>query len=226
MAVALGIPANPPVRIIGLEAQAPPPELNTSVETFIAEARSRRPDLAARVASLRASEADIRQARAQFFPVVGLSTGYGENVWNFSLQTPETVQTAQPEYSALLTLRWDIFTGFRRLNDVRRAENVREVARAEVEAADINTIAQVWHAYFDLDSARSKYAFARSLVDSSEESYAANLETYRQGLSTIVELLTADRDLANARYTFIQSKAQLLTSYAALAYAAGTLNLK
>jgi outer membrane protein len=226
MAVALGIPANPPVRIIGLEAQAPPPELNTSVETFIAEARSRRPDLAARVASLRASEADIRQARAQFFPVVGLSTGYGENAWNFSLQTPETVKTAQPQYSALLTLRWDIFTGFRRLNDVRRAENVREVARAEVEAADINTIAQVWHAYFDLDSARSKYAFARSLVDSSEESYAANLETYRQGLSTIVELLTADRDIANARYTFIQSKAQLLTSYAALAYAAGTLNLK
>jgi outer membrane protein TolC len=226
MAVVLGISADPPVRIVGLETQALPPELNKSVEVLIAEARSRRPDLVARIASLHAREADIRQARAQFLPVIGLSSGYGENMWNFAFQTPRTVQVEQPQYSALLTLRWDIFTGFRRLNEVRRAADERDVARAELRSAEINTIAQVWHAYFDLDSARSKYAFAQSLVESSEESYAANLETYRQGLSTIVELLTAERDLANARYTFIQSKAQLLTAYAALANAAGAVQLK
>jgi outer membrane protein TolC len=226
MAVALGISADPPVRIVGLESQAPPSALNRTVEALIAEALSRRPDLAARVASLHASEADVRQARAQFFPVVGLSTSYGENLWNFAFQTPTTVQTGQPQYSALLTLRWDIFTGLKRLNDVRRTENDREVARSELKSAEINTIAEVWHAYYDVDSSRSKYEYARSLIDSSQESYDANLETYRQGLSTIVELLTAERDLANARYTFIQTKAQLLTTYAALAYAAGAVDTK
>jgi outer membrane protein len=226
MAVALGVPADPPVRIVGLENQAPPQELNRSVEALIAEARRARPDLAARVASMRASEADVSHARAQFFPLVGLSTSYGENMWNFTFLTPRTVQTGQPQYSALLTLRWDIFTGFGRLNDVRRAEDDREVARAELRSAEINTIAEMWRAYFELDSSRSKYAFAQSLVTASEESYNANLETYRQGLSTIVELLTAERDLANARYTFIQSKAQLLTAYAAVAYAAGAVHAK
>jgi outer membrane protein TolC len=226
MAVALGVPADPPVRIVGLENQAPPQELNRSVEALIAEARRARPDLAARVASMRASEADVSHARAQFFPVVGLSASYGENMWNFTFLTPRTVQTGQPQYSALLTLRWDIFTGFGRLNDVRRAEDDREVARAELRSAEINTIAEMWRAYFELDSSRSKYAFAQSLVTASEESYSANLETYRQGLSTIVELLTAERDLANARYTFIQSKAQLLTAYAAVAYAAGAVHTK
>ena len=226
MAVALGVPADPPVRIVGLENQAPPQELNRSVEALIAEARRARPDLAARVASMRASEADVSHARAQFFPVVGLSTSYGENMWNFTFLTPRTVQTGQPQYSALLTLRWDIFTGFGRLNDVRRAEDDREVARAELKAAEVSTIAEMWRAYFELDSSRSKYAFAQSLVTASEESYNANLETYRQGLSTIVELLTAERDLANARYTFIQSKAQLLTAYADVAYAAGAVHAK
>jgi outer membrane protein len=196
------------------------------VEALIAEARRQRPDLAARVASLRASEADIRQAQAQFFPTVGLSTDYGENLWNFTFQVPRTVQTGQPQYSALLTLRWDIFTGFRRLNEVRRAEDDRDVARSELRSAEIDTIAEMWRAYFELDSSRSKYAFAQSLVAASEESYNANLETYRQGLSTIVELLTAERDLANGRYTFIQSKAQLLSSYAAVAYAAGAVHAK
>jgi outer membrane protein TolC len=226
MAVALGVPANPPVKIVGLETQAPPQLLNQSVEAFIAEARRERPDLAARIASLRASEADIRQARAQFLPIVGLSTSYGENLWNFTFQLPRTIQTGQPQYSALLTLRWDLFTGFRRLNDVRRAEDNREVARAELRSAEINTIAEVWRAYFEVGSSRSKYDFAQALVTASEESYNANLETYRQGLSTIVELLTAERDLANARYTFIQSKTQLLIAYAAVAYAAGAMHAK
>jgi outer membrane protein TolC len=221
IAVVLGVPADPPVRIIGLETQAPPPQLNQSVEALIAEARRQRPDLAARVASFRASEANVTQARAQFFPVVGLSAGYGENLWNFSFQLPRTVQTGQPQYSALLTLRWELFTGFKRLNEVRRAEDDREVARAELRSAEIGTIAEMWRAYYELDSSRSKFAFAQSLVAASEEAYNANLETYRQGLSTIVELLTAERDLANARYTFIQSKAQLLTAYAAIAFAAG-----
>lgn len=226
IALALGVPADPPVRIMGLETQALPQQLNQSVEALIGQARRERPDLAERVASLRASEADLRVARAQFFPVVGLSTSYGEDLWNFTFQTPRTAETGQPQYSALLTLRWDIFTGFRRLNDVRRAKDEREVARAELRSAEIDTIAEMWRAYFELDSSRSKYAFALSLVAASEESYNANLETYRQGLSTIVELLTAERDLANARYTFIQSKAQLLTAYAAVAYAAGAVHVK
>ena len=226
LAVALGVSADPPVRIVGLEAQAAPQSLNESVEAFIAEARRGRPDLAAQVANLRASEADIRQARAQFLPVVGLSTGYGENFWNFTFQIPRTQQTAQPQYSALLTLRWDLFTGFRRLNDLRRAEDNRDVARADLRSAEISTIADMWRAYFEVDSSLSKYAFAQSLVAASEESYRANLETYRQGLSTIVELLTAERDLANARFTLIQSKAQLLTAYAAVAHAAGSVHVK
>jgi outer membrane protein TolC len=39
----------------------------------------------------------------------------------------------------------------------------------------------------------------------------------------VVELLTAERDLANARYTLVQSKAELLTAYASVAYAAGAV---
>jgi outer membrane protein TolC len=190
---------------------------------LIGQARRQRPDLAARVASLRASEADVSLARAQFFPVVGLSATYGENIWNFTFAKPRTVQTSQPQYSALLGLKWDIFTGFRRLNDVRRAEDDREAARAELKTLGIDATAQVWRAYYEFESSLSRYNYAESLLAAAQESYDANLETYRQGLSTIVELLTAERDLANARYTIIQSKAELLTAYAAVAYAAGAV---
>jgi outer membrane protein len=221
LAVALGVPANAIPQIEGLEQEAVPSSLNAEVDILIGQARRQRPDLAARVASLRAGEAEVSQARAQFFPVVGLSAIYGENLWNFTFATPRTVQTGQPQYSALLTLRWDIFTGFRRLNDVRRAEADREVARAELKTLEIEAISQVWRAYYEFESSLSKYDYAESLLAASQESYDANIETYREGLSTIVELLTAERDLANARYTIIQSKAELLTAYAAVAHAGG-----
>jgi outer membrane protein len=223
MAVALGVPADPPVEIVGLESQTIPPGLNQSVEELIAQARRERPDLAAEAASLRARQSDIEEARAQFYPTFQLSTMYGETFSNFTLETPETVQTVQPQYSVLLSLRWEIFTGFKHLNDLRGARSDSEVARAELRSAELDTIAQVWRAYYELDSSRSKYDFAQALLAASEESYQANLETYREGLSTIVELLTAERDLANARYTLISSKAQLLTSYASVAYAAGAV---
>jgi len=221
LSVALGVPANLPIEIQGLANQRIPESLNAAVDQFIADARRVRPDLAAQAANYHASEAELDEAEAQFYPTVELSGEYGENVWNFTLHSPPTVQNAIPQYSALLTLKWDIFTGFRRLNDVRSARASREVARAELHALEIDAIADVWRAYSEFESSRSKYDFADSLMAASQESYDANLETYRTGLSTIVELLTAERDLANARYTLIQSKAELLTAYAAVAYAAG-----
>jgi outer membrane protein len=81
----------------------------------------------------------------------------------------------------------------------------------------------VWRAYYEFQTALSRYTYAKALLAASQESYDANLDTYRQGLSTIVELLTADRDLANARYTIVQSRADLLTSSAAVAYAVGAI---
>jgi outer membrane protein len=225
LAVALGVPANREIRIQSLETQGVPESLNATVDTIITAARRERPDLAAQLANLRASEAAVDQAESEFYPVLNLSAGYGEDLWNFSLQTPQTVNVGEPQYSAMLSVRWELFTGFSRLNGLRRAQAAREASRAAFRASAIDTVAEVWRAYFEFDSSRSKYDYAQSLLAASQESYDANLETYRQGLSTIVELLTAERDLANARYTLIQSKAELLTAYAAVAYAAGAAHI-
>jgi hypothetical protein len=69
----------------------------------------------------------------------------------------------------------------------------------------------------------SKYAADEALLAASQEAHAANLDTYRNGLSTIVELLTTDRDLANARFAMIQSTADLLTASAPVTYAIGAV---
>jgi outer membrane protein len=226
LAIALGIPANSDFRIESLETLPVPQTLGPAVEALINDARRQRPDLAARVANLRASEAQVSQARAQFFPTVGLAGSYGEDLWNFTFVEPRAVQTGLPQYSALLTLKWDLFTGFRHLNDMRSAESAREGARADLRSLEVDATAEVWRAYYEFESSLSKYHYALSLMASAKEAYAANSETYRRGLSTIIELLTAQRDLANARYTLVQTKAELLTSSAAVAFAAGEVQAR
>ncbi len=226
LAVALGIPADTTFKVQPLDNESVPKSLSEDVETLIAQARSSRPDLAARMAQVRASDAAVEQARAQWYPTVGGAGIYGENIWNYSFVMPPSIQIATPQYSAMLTIKWDLFTGFRRLNDVRKAEADRESAGAELKTLEIDAIAEVWRAYFEFQSSLSKYEYAQSLIAASEESYSANSESYRQGLSTIVELLTAQRDLANARYTLIQSKSELLTAYAAIAYTIGRVDLR
>ena len=60
-----------------------------------------------------------------------------------------------------------------------------------------------------------------ALLAASEEAYEATRESYGVGLSTIDDLLRAERDLAAARYTLIGSRAGLLATSAELAFALG-----
>ncbi len=225
LAVAIGISANLPMEVTSLESEAVPTVLDGQVDELIAATIKQRPDLAAKVAGLRASEARLALAKAAWYPTVALTAEYGQLIWHEKFQVPPSTWANQPQYSALVTLQWDVFTGFKRLNDVRAAEAEDQATREGVKSAEIGAIAEMWRAYYEFQSSLKKYSYGQALLAAAQEAYAANIETYRQGLSTIVELLTAQSDLANARYTLIQSRADLLTSYAAVAYAAGAVRM-
>lgn len=223
LAIAIGIAANAAIDVEGLEHQQVPEKLSDEVDGLIKEALRARPDLAANVATVRADQASIRGARAAFMPEIDTSGSYGEQNWWYTLNAAPQIEGNLPQYTALLALKWDIFVGFSRINAVREAEANERASAAELQSQELAAIAEVWRAYYEFQSSRKRFEYARALLNASNESYAAVLDTYRQGLSTIVELLSADRDLANARYTVIQSTADLLTASAATAYAVGAV---
>jgi outer membrane protein TolC len=221
LAVAIGVPANQPLDVESLRNQAVPKSLGQEVDELIATGVRERPDLSAEVARLRQREAEQARARADWFPVLGVSANYTQANWWYNFNGAPVNFNSQPQYAALIGLRWDLFTGFRRLNDDRRTEASRSAQRESVRSLELQTIAEVWRSYYDFQTAVKRYEFAQALLAAAQEAYDDNIETYRQGLSTIVELLTADRDLANARFTMIQSTADVLTSSAAVANAVG-----
>ncbi len=223
LAVAIGVPANEPLEVENLQNLDVPKTLGHEVDDLIETAVRERPDLSAEVARLHQSQAVEARARADWFPTIGVSANLSEQNWWYNFNGAPINVSSQPQYAGLIGLRWDLFTGFRRLNDDRRAEALSASRRQSVRALELQTIADVWRAYYDFQTAVKRYEFAEALLAAAKESYDDNLETYRQGLSTIVELLTADRDLANARFTMIQARADVLTSSATVANAVGAI---
>ena len=134
MAVALGVAANAPLDVPSLESIAIPAGLGSEVDQLIDTAVRSRPDLAAQVATLDARRAGVEQAKAQFYPTVGIAGNYGLQAWQYKFDGTPLVGANQPQYSALLTLNWDVFTGFKRLNDVRagRGQSRRRRRAAQV----------------------------------------------------------------------------------------------
>ena len=168
LAVAAGVEANSAPDIESLESQPIPQALGQTVDELIKAALRQRPDLAAKVAAVRAAKADVDAARASLYPTVAASGYYGFNGFNYNLSNPPTPSytAGVPDYAALVTLKWDLFTGFERLNSIRKAQAQREALRAELRALELDLVGEVWSAYYTFATALKKYDFAVALLAS------------------------------------------------------------
>jgi outer membrane protein len=217
----VGVAADAPIKIPRREVDHLPQTLGNDVEMLMSDALKRRPDIAAQIAAVRAGEAAVAGAKAEYYPEVEIGGNYGQIIWSYTINGGSTQNLNQPFYGAMLTLRWNLFTGFDRYYGVQKALADRDAARAELRSTQLNASTAVWTAYYDFRSARKKYDASEALVSASEESYEANLESHRRGLATITDLIGAERDLMGARYTLIQTRAGLLISSSALVHAVG-----
>jgi outer membrane protein len=225
LAVALGVRVDELPEIEGSGGQAVPATLSGAVNGLIDLAMRERPDLAARVAALRSRDSAVELAHASMFPTVELSGYYGSHAFNYRLSNPPTPQfTAMaPEYAASVAVRWDAFAGFEHMNSIEQAEANREASRAEVYRYQLDVASQVWRAYYAFTTALRKYQYAQALRSASQSAYDSNFGSFNHGLATIIDLLSAERDLADAKYTMVASRADLLISAAAVAYATGAI---
>jgi outer membrane protein TolC len=212
------------LQLIDLSKLPLPAELVESVEKIVDQALEQRPDLMARLAELRAREAEVKKARAEFWPKISLGGMLGNQYWGNVHTTPpgnESYSASNLVGTAMLNVEWKLFDGFERSNAVHEAEAKKEISRAQLESFRLEIMRDIWKAYADTKTALEKREFALALLKAAEESYDATQESYTHGFSTVIELLSAQKDLAHARYTEIDSRATLLRSAAALVYASG-----
>jgi outer membrane protein len=218
VAVAMGLPANAPFDV------APPPEqisvgpVSESVDSLIAQAVRSRPDLAAAEASARQAYASARVTRSGGLPTLSLSGNAGRVISDVS-------QLSGTSYTLSLGLSIPLFTGFAQTYANRAAEARAETADAQAEGLRQQVVQQVFTSYYALQTATQKVHTTDDLLASAEQSEQVAQGRYNEGVGTILDLLTAQQALADARTQQSQARWSWLLALAQLAHDGGVLGI-
>lgn len=200
-----------------------PEALDHSVEEAIQTAYRNRPDLLADIARVRAGEAEVRHARSAYFPTL---TFEGSRGWlrarGQQEQFPETYGKTYT-YDARLDLRWTIFDGLRRENRLAAAKAEEREAKEDVHEREDKIADHVWSDYANAVTALEQRKAATSLLTASGESYSAALESYKDGVRNILDVLSAENELARARAVDVTARTQVLQAVTTLAFRTGEL---
>jgi outer membrane protein TolC len=216
LATAMGLPANTPYDVGDLPDELPLEEVSKTVDDLIADARSLRPDLAA--ARLEAQRADvhIKSVHADGLPSIFASADANRTYYD-----PSTYSNYGDNWAIRVGLNIPIFLGFETKYNVQKAEAEAAAASADAQSLEQQVILQVWTSYYGLQTANQLVKTSNDLLASAEQSERVALGRYQEGVGTIIDLLTAQSALADARAEEILARSAWFYALAQLAHDTG-----
>lgn len=223
LATALAASPASTFRVEDVGSLSVPSQLTESAEDLIKRACQQRPDLQARAADVDSAEADIRQARSAYYPDMSFQGSWGRlRAYGDQLPYP-AAYAGSTVYNAQLSLSWTIFDGLRRRNQLAEAHAAEKRAEAEVDSSKDQIANEVWRSYSNAKTALRQRDAATQLLTAAGASYNAAIQSYTLGVRNILDVLSSQRALAQARSSDISARTTVLTSFADLAFRTGDM---
>lgn len=200
-------------------ADTPPssPEAMTLLADLLAEAQLRRPDLRALQAAAARARAEAERARAARWPSLTLAANTGRTFFLEDERTPSST------YSLGVNLAIPLFDGGKLKAEARAAQREAERLGAETEGRQNDIALAVAQAYYDARHAQQQRDGVTLQFDSADESARAAQARYTAGVGSLLELLTAQADLARAREAVATSASDWFAAFSRLNHALGRL---
>jgi outer membrane protein len=221
LATALGAPAATMIRVEPLGEVPTPESIADTVEQVTHRALDQRPDLQAQVAGVRLGQAELKEARAAYYPSLNFKANASPQSLYFQQQTLPWGHTSDLTGGMALSLNWTVLDGGARRSRLMQAEAEIRKAESQVSAARDSIEDEVWTAYSNLNTAFRQREAATALLESATQSYAAALESYDYGVRNLLDVTAAQKVLAQARSADILARTQVLVSLADLAFRSG-----
>ena len=223
LAEAVGADPSPDITIDNQRTAPLPQRLSMSIEALIDRAMKNRPDLMAQALRIRSAEARIRAAKAEYRPQIALSGTVAQTSLWPAADYGQLGSASEPTWSVSLGIHWRIFDGGARKNELLTAESQRREAQDELTARDDEATREVWTAYIAFRTALRKHDAAVALLASANSSYSASLDAYKYGVKNLVDVVTAEKQLAQARLSNVSARSELFTEAVNLEFATGNL---
>lgn len=177
---------------------------------------SSREELTALKSALTQAEYNISMEKASYFPTINtsLNLGYQNNYFKFD---PD-----DRYLTGVVSLKWDLFTGFQNRNRVKIAKTEVSSLGAQLDETQKQFQLQLNTAMNDLSTAEAQLKSSKENLASLEEYYRETKARYNQGLVLLVELNDAFTQLVNGQLAFEQSNTNVLIKLAELERTAAT----
>ena len=223
LATVIGVAPGTEFKVEGIDTLKLPSTIANSVDQEIDRAFSQRPDLLLQLTRLRAADASMKQARSTYFPAL-IFKGNGGEARAYGQQDLLPGHYAEGEvWTAELDLRWTLFDGARREYRIAQARADKKAAQAEIDALRDQIANQVWAAYANMQTALRQQEAAAALLAASQESYESAHEAYGYGVRNLLDVVSAQKVLAQARSEDVSARTQLLLEATNLAFQTGDL---
>lgn len=220
---AIGVEPSPDLKTDS-ETQRPlPSALALSVDELIRRAFADRPELVARMDEVKRAEAEVAVAKSAYRPEISLvAKGAQTSVWP-TVDYGTLGHASVPTWSAAVQAKWTIFDGGVRKNRLAEAESAKRLSLDELREQQDSTRREVWNSYIGFRTAMRQEEAAVALLKAADMSYSASLFAYQNGVKNLVDVVTAQKQLAQARLSSVAARSRLFTEAVNLEKVTGNL---
>ncbi len=212
----LGLPQSTPWELVPPDGPLPIPDQDETVETWITQAQTQRPEILLARKEGRLAELRVREARLRFLPDLNLSGAYEANASDFGPADGDS-------WSIGLAASINLFSG---LGDrARVAEANAEAKRTAAHADSVlsRVEREVREAFIRRQVASRQLQVSCEAVAQAEESLRILRERYSSGLALMAEVLAAEEALRTARLSEVRARFDVRLALSALKLNAGVL---
>lgn len=165
-----------------------------------------RPEIKYTELALKASEVQLKIAKAGHLPTISLTGGVGTSTSsNNSKEWGQQIQT-NFDASAGIGVSIPIFDQRKAKTAVNKANIQRELALLDQQDKQKKLYATIEGFWLDAQTNQQKFRAASATVESEQQSYDLLQEQFNLGLKNIVELMTGKTSLLKAQQNKLQSK--------------------
>jgi len=219
----IGVEPSPDIAIDSQNSEPLPKLLTLSIEELINRALADRPDLLAQAAEIRAADSTLRAAKAEYGPRMSFSGSLAQTSMWPTANYGQLGYASKPTWSAGFEIDWRIFDGGARKNGLAAAESSRRQAGHEMTDKRDQATREVWSSYIAFQTAIRKEEAAVALFEAANASYSSSLDAYKYGVKNLVDVVTAEKQLALARLSGVAARSDLLLQAVNLEFVTGNL---
>ena len=229
---AMGISPMTRIKVADISDRKLPSDVSGALEPMIADALARRPDVLTAYAAQRASEENVRAARAEFLPKFFLSATGSYNSGRLNVTSIPSVAEQSPTFNLtdhgfgntiLAGVTVPIFDGGTRAARLKQARAKADNAATELIRTQEEAVREIVLAANTLRTSLSAYDASSALASAAQTTFDAALVAYRNGVGPITDVTFAESQLLQADTASSDAYSAALASAATFALAAGTL---